>query len=51
MPAEARTRIVESFLPKLPVGHVGTPDEVAEAYVFAMKVSRLEFQSQAAGRC
>ena len=44
MPAEVRTRITKEFLPRLLVGHVGTPEEVAEAYIFAMKVSRLTLE-------
>ncbi|KAF8598539.1 NAD(P)-binding protein [Ceratobasidium sp. AG-I] len=44
MPTETRTRIMEEFLPKLLVGHVGTPEEVAEAYIFAMKCQYLTGQ-------
>lgn len=43
IPAEARTGLVESVRSKLLVGHLGTPEEVAEAYIFAMKVSGLPF--------
>ncbi|QRV93444.1 Enoyl-(Acyl carrier protein) reductase [Ceratobasidium sp. AG-Ba] len=32
-----RAKMLESFREKLLVGHIGTPDEVAEAYIFAMK--------------
>jgi hypothetical protein len=35
---DARNTMFDSAKQKLPVGHVGTPEEVAEAYVFAMKV-------------
>lgn len=38
-PEEAREALFEESKKKLLVGHVGTPDEVAEAYIFAMKVS------------
>lgn len=31
--------IFEKAKNTLLVGHIGTPDEVAEAYIFAMKVS------------
>jgi hypothetical protein len=41
LPSEVRTAMVEDLQQKLPVGHVGTPEEVAEAYIFAMKVRRL----------
>ncbi|KAF8603586.1 NAD(P)-binding protein [Ceratobasidium sp. AG-I] len=37
LPEELRTALVEKIGPKLLVGHVGTPEEVAEAYIFAMK--------------
>ena len=47
MPAEHRTQMMQDFIPKLLVGHVGTPEEVAEAYIFAMKVSSLTFWYQA----
>ncbi|CAE6505872.1 unnamed protein product [Rhizoctonia solani] len=41
---EARTSLFKSQQEKLPVGHVGTPDEVAEAYIFAMKCTYLTGQ-------
>jgi NAD(P)-dependent dehydrogenase (short-subunit alcohol dehydrogenase family) len=41
VPADIRTGMFKTFQEKLPVGHIGTPDEVAEAYIFAMKVSRI----------
>lgn len=50
MPAEQRTQIMKDFLPKLLVGHVGTPEEVAEAYIFAMKVSKLTIWVTSGGR-
>lgn len=44
IPAEARTGLVESVRSKLLVGHLGTPEEVAEAYIFAMKCQYLTGQ-------
>ncbi|KAG9095766.1 hypothetical protein FS749_009804 [Ceratobasidium sp. UAMH 11750] len=38
-PPELRDSIFNSYEEKVLVGHVGTPEEVAEAYIFAMKVS------------
>ncbi|CAE6430890.1 unnamed protein product [Rhizoctonia solani] len=38
MPTDAKEQFFQSQREKLPVGHVGTPEEVAEAYIFAMKV-------------
>ncbi|CAE6454603.1 unnamed protein product [Rhizoctonia solani] len=35
---EARAGLFKAQEEKLPVGHVGTPEEIAEAYIFAMKV-------------
>ncbi|KAG8770816.1 hypothetical protein FRC12_004031, partial [Ceratobasidium sp. 428] len=43
-PAEQRTRMFQSYLDKLLVGHIGTPEEVAEAYIFAMKCQYLTGQ-------
>jgi NAD(P)-dependent dehydrogenase (short-subunit alcohol dehydrogenase family) len=40
-PADFRAELFKSTLDKLLVGHIGLPDEVAEAYIFAMKVSEL----------
>ena len=37
LPAEAKKRTMEEAAKKLPVGHVGTPDALAEAYLFLMK--------------
>ncbi|CAE6419302.1 unnamed protein product [Rhizoctonia solani] len=37
LPAEIRAGVFKSYEEKLPVGHVGKPEEVAEAYIFAMK--------------
>lgn len=37
LPAEAKQQILTGH--KLLTDHVGTPEEVAEAYIFAMKVS------------
>ncbi|CAE7174617.1 unnamed protein product, partial [Rhizoctonia solani] len=37
LPAEIRTAAFKAYQEKLLVGHVGKPDEVAEAYIFAMK--------------
>ncbi|KAG8792841.1 hypothetical protein FRC12_004712 [Ceratobasidium sp. 428] len=39
-----RKTIFETHLQKLLVGHVGTPEEVAEAYIFAMKCQYLTGQ-------
>ncbi|CAE6438328.1 unnamed protein product [Rhizoctonia solani] len=41
---DARASLFKSQQEKLPVGHVGTPDEVAEAYIFAMKYTYLTGQ-------
>jgi hypothetical protein len=38
-PADLRKALFEKAQNSSPVGHVGTPEEVAEAYIFAMKVS------------
>ena len=40
-PPDMRKAIFEKAQNTLPVGHVGRPEEVAEAYIFAMKVSVL----------
>ncbi|KAG9093862.1 hypothetical protein FRC07_011406, partial [Ceratobasidium sp. 392] len=37
LPEDARNAMYETKGKELLVGHVGTPDEVAEAYIFAMK--------------
>ncbi len=37
MPKEAKDARLAGFAAKLPVGHVATPDEIAEAYLFLMK--------------
>ncbi|KAG9076751.1 hypothetical protein FRC06_009338 [Ceratobasidium sp. 370] len=39
LPEDARKAMYETSGQKLLVGHAGTPDEVAEAYIFAMKAS------------
>ncbi|KAF8594249.1 NAD(P)-binding protein [Ceratobasidium sp. AG-I] len=44
-PEQVRNSLIEGLLPKLPVGHVGTPEEVAEAYIFAMKCQYLTGQN------
>ncbi|KAG9126845.1 hypothetical protein FRC07_001746 [Ceratobasidium sp. 392] len=44
LPAEFRNHLVETSREKLLVGHVGTPEEVAEAYIFAMKCQYLTGQ-------
>jgi hypothetical protein len=38
---DARDEIFKTFKEKVPVEHIGVPDEVAEAYIFAMKVSKV----------
>ncbi|KAF8596554.1 NAD(P)-binding protein [Ceratobasidium sp. AG-I] len=38
-PSEVKNDIFEETRKKLLVGHIGSPDEVAEAYIFAMKCS------------
>ncbi|KAG9123178.1 hypothetical protein FRC07_000142 [Ceratobasidium sp. 392] len=43
-PAEMRENIFKAHIEKLPVGHVGTPAELAEAYIFAMKCQYLTGQ-------
>ncbi|KAG9090842.1 hypothetical protein FS749_000248, partial [Ceratobasidium sp. UAMH 11750] len=43
-PAEVREEMLKSFREKLLVGHVGTTEEVAEAYIFAMKCQYLTGQ-------
>jgi NAD(P)-dependent dehydrogenase (short-subunit alcohol dehydrogenase family) len=37
-PEDARNAMFDAAKQKLPVGHVGTPEQLAEAYLFAMKV-------------
>ncbi|KAG8728607.1 hypothetical protein FRC12_021627, partial [Ceratobasidium sp. 428] len=44
LPTELRTHLIETHLQKSLVGHVGTPEEVAEAYIFAMKCQYLTGQ-------
>ncbi|KAG9118886.1 hypothetical protein FRC07_006385 [Ceratobasidium sp. 392] len=43
-PAEQRKHLLETHREKLLVGHIGTPEEVAEAYIFAMKCQYLTGQ-------
>ncbi|KAJ1305422.1 hypothetical protein OPQ81_000432 [Rhizoctonia solani] len=43
-PPEKLASFLKSQKEKLPVGHIGTPDEVAEAYIFAMKCTYLTGQ-------
>ncbi|CAE6445052.1 unnamed protein product [Rhizoctonia solani] len=43
-PPEALASFLKSQQEKLPVGRIGTPDEVAEAYIFAMKCTYLTGQ-------
>lgn len=43
-PEQVRASVMESIVPKLLVGHMGTPEEVAEAYIFAMKVRLLHIR-------
>ncbi|CCO33765.1 hypothetical protein BN14_07851 [Rhizoctonia solani AG-1 IB] len=38
IPLELKNKMLEKSSKEFPVGHVGTPDELAEAYIFAMKV-------------
>lgn len=45
MPAEQRDGILKSAVGKLPVGHAGTVEEAAEAYLFAMKCTYLTGQT------
>ncbi|KAG8716566.1 hypothetical protein FRC09_015552 [Ceratobasidium sp. 395] len=40
LPEDERNAMYENTAQKLLVGHAGTPDEIAEAYIFAMKASR-----------
>ncbi|KAF8674529.1 Enoyl-(Acyl carrier protein) reductase [Rhizoctonia solani] len=44
LPGEIKEGIFNSRLEKLPVGHVGLPSEVAEAYIFAMRCTYLNGQ-------
>ncbi|CCO36260.1 putative oxidoreductase YkvO OS=Bacillus subtilis (strain 168) GN=ykvO PE=3 SV=1 [Rhizoctonia solani AG-1 IB] len=44
VPPELKSHVLEKSNKELPVGHVGTPDEVAEAYIFAMKCTYLTGQ-------
>ncbi|KAG8698634.1 hypothetical protein FRC09_007121 [Ceratobasidium sp. 395] len=44
-PPELRDSIFKSYEDKVLVEHVGTADEVAEAYIFAMKASKMLFQN------
>ncbi|CUA67335.1 hypothetical protein RSOLAG22IIIB_13395 [Rhizoctonia solani] len=41
---EAKAELLDSFNKKLPLGRIGTPEEVAEAYIFAMKCTYLTGQ-------
>ncbi|QRV78660.1 Enoyl-(Acyl carrier protein) reductase [Ceratobasidium sp. AG-Ba] len=43
---EVVNHIMETSRQKLPVGHVGTAEELAEAYIFAMKASKLHDTSR-----
>ncbi|KAG9083350.1 hypothetical protein FRC07_013936, partial [Ceratobasidium sp. 392] len=43
-PPEQRKQLFETYREKLLVGHIGTPEEVAEAYIFAMKCQYLTGQ-------
>ncbi|KAG9092054.1 hypothetical protein FS749_016027 [Ceratobasidium sp. UAMH 11750] len=43
-PAEMRDHMFKTYREKLLVGHIGTPEEVAEAYIFAMKCQYLTGQ-------
>jgi len=43
-PQDVREAMYEGAAKQLLVGHVGTPDEIAEAYIFAMKCSYLSGQ-------
>ncbi|KAJ1305420.1 hypothetical protein OPQ81_000431 [Rhizoctonia solani] len=43
-PREAREALFQSQREVLPVGHIGLPNEVAEAYIFAMKCTYLTGQ-------
>ncbi|KAG8715961.1 hypothetical protein FRC09_016157 [Ceratobasidium sp. 395] len=44
VPTERRQKMFEAWRDKLLVGHIGTPAEVAEAYIFAMKCQYLTGQ-------
>lgn len=39
---EARASLFKSQQEKLPVGHIGTPVDVEEAYIFAMELSYIK---------
>ncbi|KAG9082160.1 hypothetical protein FRC07_014294, partial [Ceratobasidium sp. 392] len=43
-PPEQREHIFKTHSEKVLVGHIGTPEEVAEAYIFAMKCQYLTGQ-------
>ena len=45
MSTELREELVKSYTEKMPLAHIGTPEEVAEAYLFAMKCSYLTGQT------
>lgn len=45
MPKETREGFAKAQAEKIPVRHAGMPDEVAEAYLFAMKCSYLTGQT------
>jgi hypothetical protein len=44
LPENARKAMYDSRGQQLLVGHVGTPDEIAEAYIFAMKARRSGYE-------
>ncbi|KAF8699522.1 Enoyl-(Acyl carrier protein) reductase, partial [Rhizoctonia solani] len=46
LPVGAKEGMFKSQLETLPVGHIGVPSEVAEAYIFAMKVSGIKLLIQ-----
>jgi len=45
MSTELREGLIKSYAEKMPLAHIGTPEEVAEAYLFAMKCSYLTVQT------
>lgn len=45
MSTELREGLVRSYAEKMPLGHIGTPEEIAEAYLFTMKCSYLTGQT------
>jgi hypothetical protein len=46
MPEDVKKQMFEATAAKLPVGHVGTPDEIVEAYLYLMRYASLTTSPQ-----